>query len=75
MWHEAPPALRGPDGTSHEWSDFAPELLPRLFETFQPFCWSCNNVNELQQLRPDLVFRRPAPEQPKRYLPPSEAVY
>ena len=58
-WHEAPPALRAPDGTSFEWKDVAPQDLPRLFHTHQPLCWQCNNVAELERVDPSLLIRRP----------------
>ncbi len=58
VWHEAPPALRLFDGSSHEWGDFAPQDLPNLFATSEPLCFYCNNVNELARARPDLVIQR-----------------
>jgi hypothetical protein len=75
VWHEAPPALRAPDGSSHQWSDFAPQDLPRLFGTYQPLCWHCNNVNELAHLHPDLVIERPHPTAPPPPPPRSDATY
>jgi hypothetical protein len=74
-WHEAPPALRMPDGASHEWSDFAPQDLRRLFETSQPLCWYCNNVNELARLRPGYIVRRERPAEPPRPPLASNATY
>lgn len=75
VWHEAPPALRTPDGASHEWTDFAPQDLPRLFETGQPLCWSCNNVNELASLRPGYIVRRPRRADPPHKPLSSNATY
>ena len=53
-----PAAIRLLDGTSHEWGDFEPQDLPNLFETAEALCWQCNNINELQRMRPDLIVRR-----------------
>ena len=75
VWHEAPPAVRTPDGASHEWIDFAPEELPRLFETAQPLCWYCNNVNELARLRPGYIVRRERPAEPAQALLASDTTY
>ena len=72
---ETPAAVIAPDGLTREWSEFAPQDLPRVFATHQPLCWQCNNVEELARLRPDVVTRRhypaPEPEPPLR----SDAVY
>ena len=75
VWHEAPPAVRTPDGASHEWVDFAPQDLPRLFETGQPLCWYCNNVNELARLRPNYIVRRDRPAEKPRPPLTSKATY
>ncbi len=75
VWHEAPPAVRMPDGKSCEWKDIAPQDLPRIFRTGQPLCWYCNNVEELIRSRPELVTRRQRPSEPRRPLLPSKAVY
>ena len=64
---EQPAAIRLFDGTSHEWGDFAPQDLPNLFETAEALCWQCNNVNELQRIRPNLAIRR---EMPVESAPP-----
>ncbi len=71
VWHEAPPALLAPDGSSHEWSDFAPQDLPRLFETYSPLCWYCNNVNELARIKPGYLVHRTRPTERAAVLPPS----
>jgi hypothetical protein len=56
VWHEAPPALLRPDGTTTEWKDVALQDLPHMFETSWPLCWYCNNIEELERMRP--VTRR-----------------
>ena len=75
VWHEAPPAVRTADGRSHEWTDFAPQDLPALFETSQPLCWSCNNVNELARLRPGVIVRREQPADPAPAPLASDSTY
>ena len=65
---DGPAAIRLFDGTSHEWGDFQPEELPNLFETAEALCWHCNNVNELQRLRPDLIVHRERPVEAKPSL-------
>ncbi|HUJ15965.1 MAG TPA: hypothetical protein VL284_19410 [Thermoanaerobaculia bacterium] len=74
-WHEAAPALRLFDGTSHEWSDFLPQDLPNLFLLCEPLCWYCNNRDEAMKLRPDLVLKREHPV--RRPEPPlkSKTIY
>ena len=74
-WHEAPPALRAPDGTSFEWKDVAPQDLPRLFRTHQPLCWQCNNAAELARIDPALPIRRTHLAPPAASLPVSRGVY
>jgi hypothetical protein len=74
-WTDAPPAVREFDGSSHEWSDYEPQDLPRLFEISDPLCWYCNNVNELAHLRPNLIVRRREPQTPAQPLLPTTATY
>ena len=54
-----PPALRGPDGVTIEWSDLKPERLPDLFDTHQPVCWNCHVAESFMRSHPDLVVERP----------------
>jgi hypothetical protein len=75
VWHEAPPALRAPDGTTFEWKDAMPQDLPRLFRTHQPLCWYCNNVAELTRTHPELVFQRRRPTAPPPPPLRSDAMY
>ncbi|HEY6844500.1 MAG TPA: hypothetical protein VI391_10045 [Thermoanaerobaculia bacterium] len=72
---EAAGALRLLDGTCHEWKDFLPEDLPNLFAISEPLCWSCNNIDELERVRPDLLVRRERPLERPAPLLPSTAVY
>src|SRR5437867_2760412 len=44
VWHDRPPALLGPDGSTREWKEVAPEELPELVRTHWPLCWSCHNI-------------------------------
>src|SRR6185369_9641499 len=74
-WHEAPPALRAPDGRSFEWKDAAPQDLPRLFSTHQPLCWHCNNAAELERIDPKLPVRRVRPAAAAMRLLVSSGVY
>src|SRR5262245_53651717 len=75
VWHEAPPALRAPNGTSFEWKDAAPQDLPRLFRTHQPLCWQCHNVAEVTRAHPDLIVSRAARTAPLQPLPSGRGVY
>ncbi len=75
VWHEAPPALRRADGTTAEWRDIPLDLLRSAFETSQPLCWYCNNVAELERMKPGWVTRRPlVPATPVKPLK-SDSVY
>jgi hypothetical protein len=59
VWHDRPPALLGPDGTTREWKEVAPEELPELFRTHRPLCWSCHNIAAFQREFPGVAFERP----------------
>ena len=59
VWHDRPPALLGPDGSTREWKEVAPEELPELFRTHRPLCWSCHNITAFQREFPGLAFERP----------------
>lgn len=59
VWHDRPPALLGPDGSTREWKEVAAEELPALFETHQPLCWSCHNIAAFTREHPGLAFERP----------------
>jgi hypothetical protein len=59
-WHDHRPALVGPDRKTVQWSDFAPEKLPELFETHVPVCWSCHIAETFRREQPERVVDRPA---------------
>lgn len=75
VWHERPPALRAPDGTSVEWKDVRPEQLPKLFATHLPVCWACHIREGFRHDHPDLVIERPRPVEPQHTIRPSSSVY
>jgi len=62
-WHEKPPALLSPEGTSFEWSEIPHETLPRVFQTCKPLCWNCYLAESFRREFPKLPVdrRRPAP--------------
>jgi len=73
---EGPAAIRLLDGTSHEWGDFQPQDLPSLFDTAEALCWQCNNVKELEHLRPELIVHRDEMPAAEERLPsPSRGLY
>jgi hypothetical protein len=74
VWHERPPALRSPEGTTVEWKDFAPEQLPSIFDTHAPVCWPCHNAASFRRQFPELVIDRPPHASPGIELP-SDSVY
>ncbi len=76
VWHERPPALRAPDGTSREWKEIAPETLPRVFTTHQPVCWPCHVRDTFVHEHGELVVQRTRIAEPHPVLRPSpNAVY
>jgi len=74
-WHEAPPAVIKEDGTTSEWKDIQLQHLEKVFRTSQPLCWYCNNVTELEQLKPELLTRRPVQTEARREPLKSENVF
>lgn len=68
VWHERPPAVLAPDGVASEWSEIAPETLPRVFASCVPLCWSCYLAESFRREFPELPVDRhyPAP----RPVPP-----
>lgn len=58
-WHDHRPALMGPGRKTVQWSELAPENLPRVFETYKPVCWSCHIAETFRRERPELVVDRP----------------
>ena len=75
VWHERPPALRAPDGSSREWKEVAPEQLPIVFATHQPVCWRCHILESFRREHSALVVERRRPVEPRTTLQPSLAVY
>lgn len=74
-WDEHPPALRGPDGTMREWTEFSPQQLPLVFLTHQPVCWRCHIVEGFRRDHADLVIERTRRAEPVREIAPTAAVY
>ncbi|HEX9163391.1 MAG TPA: hypothetical protein VF980_16910 [Thermoanaerobaculia bacterium] len=75
VWHERPPAVLAPDGTSREWKDVAPQDLPAVLATHQPVCWKCHVTESFRREHAPLVVERPRPVEPERTLEPSVNVY
>lgn len=74
-WHERPPALLAPDGTTAEWTEKRPEDLPQIFRTHAPLCWTCHLAEAFRREHPELVFERPRPAEKRDVLQPTTAVY
>jgi hypothetical protein len=75
VWHERPPALLAPDGTTHEWTEMTPEELPKIFATHTPLCWTCHLAESFRREHPELAFERPRPVETRTTLQPTTAVY
>ena len=75
VWHERPPALRMPDGTTREWKEVAPEELPHVFANAVPVCWACHMVETFRQEHPEMVVERVHQSASHHAIPPSSAVY
>lgn len=75
VWHERPPALRLPDGSTREWKEIAPEDLPRIFATCEPVCWACHIVESFRREQPRMVIERKHPAEAHHTLPPTATVY
>ncbi len=69
VWHERPPALLSSDGSAFEWSEIAPETLPRVFESCRPLCWNCYLAESFRREFPSLPVDRRRPT-----LPPAQPV-
>ncbi|HXM96547.1 MAG TPA: hypothetical protein VOA64_20210 [Candidatus Dormibacteraeota bacterium] len=61
-WHDHRPALMGPGRKTVQWSELAPESLPRVLETYKPVCWSCHIAETFRREHPELVVDRPGGE-------------
>jgi len=75
VWHERPPALRLPDGTTREWKDIRSEELPKLFAIASAVCWRCNLTETFLREHAALVIERPRVRQSHKTIPPSVSVY
>lgn len=75
VWHERPPALLLPDGTSTEWKEVAPQELPKIFRTCRPLCWTCHLAIAFRRENPSLIVERPRPVAPPAIVKPTVAVY
>ena len=58
VWHERPPAVLLPDGTTAEWKDIAPERLPGVFAHGWPVCWGCHTIETFRREHPSMVIER-----------------
>ena len=75
VWHERPPALLLPDGTTREWKDVAPQDLPKMFNDAEAVCWACHMVETFRREHPEWVVERVRLAAPRRAIPPSVNVY
>lgn len=75
VWHERPPALLMPDGTTSEWKSVAPQALPDIFASALPVCWTCSLVETFRREHPERVIERPHPAGRTHTIAPSAAVY
>lgn len=58
-WHDHKPAVRRPDGTTVDWSQIPPALVPETLASGQPACWNCHIAESFRHDHPDLVVERP----------------
>jgi hypothetical protein len=75
VWHERPPAVRFPDGSTREWKDIRTEELPTVFANASAVCWRCNLTETFRREHGELVIERPRVQSPSHAIPPSVAVY
>ena len=75
VWHERPPALRMPDGTTREWKDVRAEELPKVFNSADAVCWTCHIVETFRREHPERVIERVRLAEPAATLAPSVNVY
>lgn len=59
-WTAHMPALLTPDSKTVSWGDVPAEMLPQIFETHKPVCWSCHVAESFRRDHPDMVTDRPA---------------
>jgi hypothetical protein len=75
VWHERPPAVRLPNGTTREWKSLLPEELPGVFASAEPVCWACHVIEGFRHDHPEMVIQRPRMAEPHHAIPPSAATY
>lgn len=75
VWHERPPAVRMPDGTTREWKDIAAHELPKVFNSADAVCWTCHIVETFRREHPERVIERPRLVEPVATLKPTASVY
>ena len=75
VWHERPPALRMPNGTTREWKEIAYESLVDVFATAEPVCWTCHMAETFRREHAELVIERRRVASRPRAIAPSVAVY
>ena len=75
VWHERPPALWAPDGTTREWTGVAPEELPAVLASHAPLCWTCHVTMSFRREHGELVIERPRVAAKRATLQPTTAVY
>jgi len=75
VWHERPPAVLAPDGAAFEWSELAPETLPRVFATCRPLCWNCYLAESFRREFPALPVDRQPPAPPREAPLNTTSVY
>jgi len=54
-------ALRGPRGTTREWSEVPAASLLQSLRTDLPVCWNCHMAETFRRQHPDMVTDRPWP--------------
>ena len=75
VWHERPPALRAPDGTTRDWKSVAPHQLPDVLATHLPVCWRCHVTESFRRDHVEWVIERPHQAEEVKPLEASTSVY
>lgn len=75
VWHERPPGVLRPDGTTAEWKGVAPQDLPEIFKTCEPVCWACHVVEDFRREHPNEVVQRARMAVPHKTIEPTQNVY
>lgn len=75
VWHERPPALRTPQGTTREWKDVAPQELPDVLGSNEPVCWRCHVTESFRREHNEWVIERPQQVEEEKTLEPSASIY